>query len=265
MGQNSPFFSLVIPLLARNSSLLFFTLQSLASQKYTSFEVLLIDGREEKDCPKPWEGMELPNWEIVSLPGASLPALQNEGLSLAQGAYIHFLLPGEFYLSNNSLVFAHQFLLKSQKPDLMYAGCMIRHSFAAPEVLLKEIDREALQKGDLCPTMQPYFFLKDSLLALGGLSEQYEIQAGLEKIYQYFSLPEMKKVYMPRILTDYEYRLPTPAHLLLQMKETCSILFSYFGLRFPLFLWVRKVFFRFVLWEGKKIQRAVYKQRKPFS
>jgi hypothetical protein len=96
MPEEKPFFSILVHLLDRTSPLFSFTMDSILSQSFSSYEIIVLDGRKDKHT------LDL---FLLYAPflTCSYPSLNeniffmlNKGVSLAQGEYIHVCRQGSF-------------------------------------------------------------------------------------------------------------------------------------------------------------------------
>lgn len=259
MGQKEISFSIVIPVMEDLAYLLPFTLSSLASQKEvegTKIEVILIDGTKQGIC------LGLDTHQKLEIFRSSLSnryALMNEGILKSKGDYIHFLMPGEYYISSRVFEHVQKFLKEYAEPDLAYGGCFIRHSFGQPSVFLKKISQEDLQAVSLPSSLQSFWFRKETLCLIGMFSKKFEMEGGVELIYRLFKAPTLTKAFIPRILTDYEYRAPSSKRVLRQFFETFCIVLAHVGISYSLFQWIGRNYLRLVKWGWKMVKIAFWK------
>lgn len=249
-------FSVVIPVTEESAYLLPFTLSSLEEQEEGSFQVILVDGTKS--------GVNLgsnPRYqiEIIRVAKSNRFALMNEGILRATGEYIHFLMPGEFYISCFVFPYVSKRLFEHSLPDLAYGGCLIRHSFGQPSVFLKKITSEDLRGVRVPPSLQAFWFRKETLHLIGMFNEKFEVEGGMELVYRFFAAETLSKVCMPRILTDYEYRKLSSKRLRLQFLEMLRIVLFYSGVSWSLFKWGWENHVRLVRWGWKMVKTAFWK------
>jgi len=245
--MTKPFFSIVVVLTDKNSYLLPFTLDSIAHEKKeASFEVIIVDGTRGVVLTNlPVEGVK-----VVKSVSERMGVMLNQGLKLASGEYVHFLFPGEFYASNQALVFIKKMIQGYHGPDLIYTPRRVRHQFGQPTVDLLSLSIKILKRGEVPWSLQANFFRKETLVMLGGFSGEYEIEWAYDLLCRLFLEPTLRKAFVKRVLTDYEYRKVSPDWILKQSLETARISFKHFGLTRYLFVWIMQnclCLFRF-LW-----------------
>jgi hypothetical protein len=187
--------------------------------------------------------------------------MMNKGTELAKGQYLHFLMPGEFYLSCHAFSFLEEFLAKNRYPDLLYGGCVIRHSLSTPQLVFKQMTEEDLKGGQMPSSLQTYWFRKEALLKIGPFNPHFKIQGGLDLICRFYLSKSTTKVFMRRILTDYEYRKSTSKKIIRQYLETLAIVFLYFGLSRALVWWIAQNHLRLLIWSLKNLKAAFWKKR----
>jgi hypothetical protein len=233
--MTKPFFSIVIVLTDKNSYLLPFTLDSIAREENdSSFEVIIVDGSRGVVLSNlPVEGVKL----IKSM-SERMGVMLNQGLMHASGEYIHYLFPGEFYASNQALVFIKKMIQGYHFPDLIYTPRRVRHQFGQPTVDLLPLTIPILKQAEVPWNLQAYFFRRETIVILGGFSDEYEIEWGYDLLCRLFLEPMLRKAFVKRVLTDYEYRKTTPDWIVRRSIETTRISFKHFGLTRYLFLWM---------------------------
>jgi hypothetical protein len=260
MPEEKPFFSILVPLLDRTSPLFSFTMDSILSQSFSSYEIIVLDGRKDKHT------LDL---FLLYAPflTCSYPSLNeniffmlNKGVSLAQGEYIHVLSPGEFYLSRHSLAFIRNFVEERQFPGFVQAGCLLRHSHSPPQVWISSLDREKLKKAEGSLNMQPYWFRKKIFSPSIKFDPRYQIQGGYDLVCRLFQEPSITKSFYPRILTDYEYRLGTSSYIIRQLFETFLISYRRFGWSSALFSWIGYNYQRLWKWWMKNLLTALVRE-----
>ena len=93
----APLFSVIVPITDHNVHLLSFTLDSIAEQSFNSYEVIVIDGQTKEHSLDVFDAYRSHIKRIYTALDRNLSAMLNKGVDLAQGQYLHFLQPGEFY------------------------------------------------------------------------------------------------------------------------------------------------------------------------
>ncbi len=256
-----PLFSIIVPINDQNVHLLSFTLDSIAQQGLDSYEVIIIDGQSKEHSLTIFEAYQPRLARIYTALDRNFSAMLNKGVDLASGRYLHFLQPGEFYLSRNAFRFLKEFIDLNSTPDLIYTGCILRHSQALPQQFFKPITIEDLKGVKIPLGLQAYWFRKETILRLGKFDTRYRIQSGFDMVCRLYCHPELRKVFMRRILTDYEYRLAKPTWIMRQLFETLVIIFRQFGFSKAVFFWIANNQFRLIRWWSKNIKSAFWKRR----
>ncbi len=252
-----PFFSLVIVLTDENGYLLPFTLDSIArEQKKVSFEVIIIDGTKGTVL----SNLPVENVEIFKAEKGGISAMLNQALSAARGEYLHFLFPGEFYATNEALVFMKKMIQRYGFPDLIYTPRRERHQFGQPTVDLTMLSLESLKRGDVPWSLQAYFFRAEALLMLGGFSAVCQTEWGYDLLCRLFLAPSLRKAFVKRVLTDYEYRRAKPDWIWRRSIEMAQISFKYFGPTRHLFGWVMQNCLRLFRFSWKIVRGSFWKK-----
>jgi hypothetical protein len=148
-------------------------------------------------------------------------------------------------------------------PDLIYTPRRVRHHFGQPTVDLNPLTIKKLKQGEVPWSLQAYWFRKEALLMLGGFSEKYQIEWGYDMLCRLFLAPTLRKAFVKRVLTDYEYRKVTPDWIWKQSLEIAHISFKYFGPTRYLFLWMIQNCLRLFRFSWKIIRASFWKKYVP--
>jgi hypothetical protein len=254
----NPFFTVIITLTDKLSYLFPFTLDSLILQKGSaSFEVIIVDASRGK---VPLHHLPLENVIILQAESSNLSCMLNQALHIARGHYIHCMLPGEFYMSKKALAFATKIIHAYDFPDLMYTARMVRHSFGQPTVDMQPLLLTNLKKGQVSPSLQAFWFRREAIFMLGGFNKKYEIQSGYDTVCRFFLAPTLKKAFVRRILTDYEYRMLPSRYILQSCLETFWISFYHFGPTTHLFAWLVQNCLRLFRFSWKIVRASFWKR-----
>jgi glycosyltransferase involved in cell wall biosynthesis len=255
INQEPPFFSVIVAVTDHNAHLLPLTLDSIAHQTYGSLEIILVDSRSDRN-----DGCAFSRTKVCISSESSIYSLFNQGLALSKGKFIHFLSPGEFYITPKALYFIREFLLAHREPDLVYTGYILRHSLAPPQNFFQVIGKEELKAGWLCFGLQPYWFKKEALQAVGNFNTRYESEAGFDLICRFFLEESLKKILLKRVLTDYQYQTAAPKKIIGQLLERIQSLFSDFGVNRVIFGYLASNQLRFVRWGMQNAKAAIWKR-----
>ncbi len=254
----SPFFTVIITLTDRLSYLFPFTLDSLILQQgNASFEVIIVDAAKGKVR---LDHLPLERVTILTAGSSNPSTMLNQALALAKGHYVHCMKPGEFYMSKKALAFATKIIHAYDFPDLMYTARMVRHSFGQPTVEMQPLLQNDLKRGDATASLQPFWFRREALLMLGGFNQKYPIQGGYDLICRYFLAPTLRKAFIRRVLTDYEYRKPPSKWILAQYLETFWISFTHFGPSSHLLAWLLQNCLRLFRFSWKIVRASFWKR-----
>lgn len=254
----TPFFSIIIPLIEKRSYLFPFTLDSLAPQrKESSFEVIIIDATEGRSA---LTHLPIQEVRILRAEKRSIPAMLNQALKFTKGEYIHVMLPGEFYAWNHALTFLTKMIHGHGFPDLIYSPRRHRHHFGQPTIDLQPLTLRSLKQGAVSASMQSYWIRREAVMVMGGFNEKFPIQCGYDLICRMFLTPTLRKTFMRRILTDYEYRSQPSEWIWKQSLETARVSFKHFGFTPYLFLWMMQNCLRLFRFSWKIIRASFWKK-----
>ncbi len=231
------FFTIALIITDQTAYLLPFTLDGISKQDFHDFEVLKIAHQ------------------------GNISEMMNEAIAQANGEYIHFLTPGEFYTSSRSLTLIAEQIHSHANPDLLSMGYIERHSLALPQTFIQPLSIKDLKRGRFAHSLQSHFFRTETLLNLGGFNPDYVAQGGFDMICRFYEDSHLRKTFIRRVLTDYEYRLLPPKRVVAQFFEVFLIICRHFGLSKALIWWTAQNNLRLLRWWFKSVQRAFISQR----
>jgi glycosyltransferase involved in cell wall biosynthesis len=195
-------FSVVMVITDSTAHLVSLTMDSVVSQSYDSFEIVVIDGQTQEHSLEIFDAYKARISRIYSALDLNLYSMMNKGISLAKGQYIHFLMPGEFYISRHAFSFMAEFIGQHQRPDLIYCGGIIRHSLSPPQIILHKTTLQDLKGGKLSASLQSYWFLREALISVGKFSSRFQIQGGQDLVCRFFFGAGTPIAFPPTTLTD---------------------------------------------------------------
>lgn len=216
-------FSLII-LCRGKRHLLPLTLDTLKPQS-GSFEVILLDGEGSGRLAEQMQRYPELKMRVQNASGRNLPEMMNEGLELARGKYVQFLEPGDRYISQHGLEFLSELIRK--EPHLVYAS---------------SLEKGGISHDDLITAQSPWF-LRSKILELGGFDRKLVSCPSLDLLCRLSRDRSAETVACRRVLIN------AGAHPRPPVKETCKILYRYFGF-WHAFKWI------FVQDRSQMVQRA---------
>jgi glycosyltransferase involved in cell wall biosynthesis len=228
--MDRPLFSILLPICDETAHLLPFTVESLRAQEFGSFELLVLDGEKEDHSATIFHSLDAASVRILTLPDLPLFSMVNVGVREAKGDYVLVLVPGEFYLSCHALSLIAERLKEADGPDLLTSGYVVRHSLAPPDVILDPLSPELLHSRHAPVSLASCALRRETLLASKGFDTQLRVQAAFEILCRLVASPLVRSVHFKRVLADYEYRRPTPRHVVRGFFETLRVVLRHFGL-----------------------------------
>jgi len=250
-----PSFSVVILGDGSASHLLKQTLDSVLSQKGRQFETLLIDSLVDPvgEVIEHYFPSITRHYTTVS---NNLFLRMNKGVTLAQGEYIHFLLPGEFY--NSELVFV---TLSEEIHEKGHPECLIS------AILLREMGRRvppihypSLQGMEEAPrhaSLLPYFFKRELFAKIGRITPRYWFQGNFDFLCRISKKEEISKAYIKRVVTDYELSKFSPVAAIQEAIERLKIVYQHFGFGRAMIWWIAQNHIQFFKWWWRSVKEAL--------
>ena len=225
-----PRVSIVIPTF-NNSEKLPLTLDSLMSQHYPDFEIIVVDGGSTDRTLEVAKNYRDDRIHIFSVSGFARYEMLNKGISQSTGEYVNCLFPGDFYIYPDTLHHMMELALDRDKPDMVFCGTLIRDGRSDPKILLRPLNCVYLRMGQQPTSLQSCWFRTDTIRKLGKFNTDYNLRGGYELMCRLCLNFGLRKEASYRVLTDYDLRLVTLSMVTSHFLETLQISIS---VRYPI-------------------------------
>lgn len=238
VGQATHLISLVVPTYNCAHSIPK-TLESVQGQSYQGLEVVIIDaGSTDRSLSviKSFTSLVL---KIYSVAEYSLHAMLNRGLSLANGKYVQFMVPGDYFVGPYALQQLADLAVAEDFPHVVMAGSIIRYGVAEPMLLKRPLSAHSLQQGKQPTALQACHFSRELMMSLGGFNTLFSQRSTLDLFCRIMSCPTFRVAHSRRVAMDAERRPLTQRAILLHFWDTLRILWRHFG-AWQVFLWLFK-------------------------
>lgn len=250
-----PKVSVIIP--TQNSALtLSLTLESVVSQNYPDYEIIIIDSGSTDRTIEILKGYRNDRISIYSVSTTEKYEMLNKGITQSTGEYLNFLFPGDYYLSNYVLINMMTLALENEKPHLVYCGTLLRYGRKEPEIFFRQLSNDLLRKGQMPTSLQSSWFLKEVFHDVGKFDTSLTLRGGYDLLCRMIQHKELRVVSSTKVLTDYDLRALSRKLVVNHFKETSSIVFKYYGLwAFLIWLKNQKSLTRYLRlwWHGLKV------------
>lgn len=226
------------------------TLDSILSQEYPDFEVVVIDAESNDRTLEVIKSYHDDRIHLYSVSGYRRYEMLNKGITQAQGFYLNFLFPGDFYLSRETLKVLMKLALDNGKPDLTYCGALLRDGKSEVKILYRTLTLNLLKRGQQPTSLQSCWFKASSLRELGKFKVSYTLRGGYDLMCRFCLKSDLKTASTTRVLTDYDLRWVSKRMVVRHFWETLRTVYRYFGFMTTVrWLFVQKDFARFFkLW-----------------
>jgi glycosyltransferase len=192
----------IITAVYNHQSCIRLALESLFSQSFTDYELIVIDGGSTDGTVDVLEGYRNRITHLISEPDEGIYDALNKGLRLASGEVVGFLHSDDCLASEDVLKKINA-LFEATDADGVY-GDLEYVSRKDPARVVRSwksraFSPELLQKGWMPP--HPAFFIKRKWYTTHGLFDtRYTISGDYDLMLRFLELPEFRAVYLPQVL-----------------------------------------------------------------
>ena len=212
------------------------TIASVAEQKFTDFEYIIIDGGSSDGSKEIIESFKeyIDFW--VSEPDKGIYDAMNKGLKRVMGDYVYFLNSGDYFLFPGVLNLIDKEITKTN-PDFLMAGVLKsnpstgEYSTELPTI----IDKISLFKKMVCH--QTLFVHKNVFNEIGNFDISYKIKADYDWILRAVNHKNYKFDYLDSLITFYPLEGASDTlYNKYSVKEIPQIRRKYFSLKAEVYL-----------------------------
>lgn len=223
-----PKVSIVIP--TKNSApLIASTLETLLQQDYPDFEIIVIDAASQDRTIEVVKSLRDPRVKVYSVTDYSRYEMLNKGITHAEGEYLNFLFPGDFYLNNYTLRTMIRLAKKYGNPSMIYCGTVLRSREKDIKVMYRRLNLKLLRSGRQPTSLQSCWFRHDIFKRLGMFDSSLEQRGGLDLMCRMLLDGELKVASTNKVFTDYDLRSVTQKMVVRHFWETMRVVSRYFG------------------------------------
>lgn len=232
------------------------TLRSLSGQGYPNVEVVVIDGSSTDQTVAVVHAAQQLKPRLYSVPKYDVYEMFNRGISVATGEYVCLLLPGDDYLSNQTLANIAELIQREEQPDLVYCGALLREPKAEPRHLFRPYSIELLKDGKQPTTIQACWFRRETVRHLGRFDPRYKVRGSFDLLCRMSHEAEFSIVSLARYYVDHERLQVTPALLLRRSWESFLIIRRNFGFTQALRWFILQNPFRLLGWGWRSLRAS---------
>jgi glycosyltransferase involved in cell wall biosynthesis len=223
-----PLVSVVIP--TQNcAKLISVTLASIFKQSYPLYEVIIVDCSIDKTVEM-INSFHQEKVKIYSMGQCKRYEMLNKGLSQANGMYINFLFPGDFYLSMDTLQQVMSLATQRNFPDLIYCGTLLRDGQAEVKTLFRELSLDLLKRGEQPTSLQACWFRTEMIRDAGKFNPYYRLRGGFDLMCRCLLRKSFHTAALDRFLLDHDFRVITRRMVMVHFFETLKTIYFYFGI-----------------------------------
>lgn len=206
------------------------TMKQLLEQDYPHFEVIAIDAGSSDRTVDILTRYRDPRLQVHRVPSYQRYEMFNLGISMAQGEYLNFLFPGDFYIRPDVLRIMMTLALDGKKPQLVYCGTLLRDGKSDVKFLFRHLDIDLLRRGQQPTSLQACWFSREIFDEIGRFPTDYEMRGGLDLLCRFMKDGKRRFSSLQYALMDYDMRWVTHPQVLRHLWETMRTVFRYYGL-----------------------------------
>jgi|GEM_PF-5028287 len=256
MTKDDEVFISIVVVLTKFPHLIRHTLNSIAKQTFSSYEVLVITKRSEQQL------VEIPKElgdkaRLFRLRDASLGKLLNRGIDKSKGKYIQFLQSGDAFLQPTGLDEIAT-SLKDQSVDLFYSA-YIKREESVMYAKYKPFKVEGLRRGKLYTHLESCVFLRKSLISIGKFYSGLTYHPGLEILLRFFQDDKMTNIFVKKVFCDHEVKRKSPAEVFHEVAEIFWILCKRVGIFQAIRWFFLQEHFHVYQWTKRMLKKAFFR------
>jgi glycosyltransferase involved in cell wall biosynthesis len=163
------------------------TLNSIKSQNFTNWEIVIVVGKSEDGSLQLAEDFTLncAQSQVVQQNGSGIYDAMNLGLNCAKGEYLWFLNSGDVFANSQSLRNAHE-IVSFECPDILVGGYSYTEGintkeFAKKTKWIRPLEISLNRRG-LCH--QSMLYRKEALLQIGGYDCRFQLTSDFHSALQ---------------------------------------------------------------------------------
>jgi glycosyltransferase involved in cell wall biosynthesis len=178
---------------------------SVAAQRYSALEYIIIDGASTDDTAAIVSRHKARVDRFVSEPDGGIYDAMNKALKLVSGDFVHFLGADDYFIDGNVLQDVAGFIEHAADCDLVYGGIEVRHPGGWTEVFMPPSPGSALRflvTG--CLPHQASFASRRAFELTGGFDDRYRIAADYDWFLRVVTDPRLVTRRFERIIASYQ-------------------------------------------------------------
>lgn len=247
--NNSEILISIIIIATKNHYLTPLTLERILNQTDKRYEIIVIT---QNILPKDLVNIKRfsNHFKLIKAkPGLKDSQIKNVALKKAKGMYVHFLYPGEYYLSKYSLSYALNKASKKKFPNLVCFSFLRRELYSPPEIRHASFSKSVLGSEGFPVLAKDVFFLKQSIVDVGGFDTRFSGLEGFDMITKIYLKEKSRILCCRRVVIDYELQKYHPKKLMAFISDLILIIYRRYGF-FSLFRWaiLKEIIDLFVYW-----------------
>lgn len=226
--KEKPFFSIVIAVSDEESDL-DITLDSIAQQQGVDVEAVVIDASLFDQSIVVAQRHQPVVTKISSMLKFHRYKMYNRGLQLAEGKYVLFVSPGDFFLSQYALQGLKELIEKTSFPEVVLGSGILYDIQDNKRKISVPASLQRLKRGHLPTDFCASCFQVSTLVKMGGFKARWKIRGGFELFCRISQKKDCRFVMTTRVLTDHKFKVPTVDRYVGYNLETPRIIARYFG------------------------------------
>lgn len=227
-SESLPMVSIIIPTFNSAPSIAQ-SIDSIINQDYPNYEIIVVDASSKDRTLEVVKSYKSEQIKTYSVSHFHTFEMFNKGIAFSSGTYLNFLLPGDYYLFEESLKHIMGVAIDTDFPQLVYCGSLVRDGRSEVKLLFRPLNVRFLKQGLQPTTLQSSWMHRSLFSTVGKFNPNYTMRGGLDLFCRFIKAKNLRLAFTTRVLTDNDVRGYKKEQVVTHFIETWSIIRQHFG------------------------------------